>query len=52
VTLALIGFAIHLRGGWSLAAIQWNSYPENVDRHPERNWDWTDPPFLRTHVKQ
>jgi hypothetical protein len=47
VTLALIGFAIHLRGGWSLAVIEWNVKPVNIDQHPERNWDWTDPPFLR-----
>jgi hypothetical protein len=47
VTLALVGFAIHLRGGWSLAVIEWNVNPVNIDQHPERNWDWTDPPFLR-----
>lgn len=47
VMLALIGFAIHLRGGWSLAVIQWNIDPKNIDLHPERNWDWGDPPFLR-----
>jgi hypothetical protein len=47
VTFALIGFAIHLRGGWSLAVIEWNVKPVNIDQHPERNWDWQDPPFLR-----
>jgi hypothetical protein len=47
VTFALIGFAIHLRGGWSQAVIQWNVDPVNIDAHPERNWDWSDPPFLR-----
>ncbi len=50
VTCALIGFAIHVRGGWSEAVIQWNSYPQNVDQHPERNWDWKDLSFLRTQV--
>jgi len=47
IVCALIGFAIHVRGGWSMAVIQWNSYPQNVDQHPSRNWDWSDPPFLR-----
>jgi len=51
VTLALIGFAIHLRGGWSQAVIQWNVDPVNIDAHPERNWDWSDPPFLRWRVR-
>lgn len=47
VALALIGFAIHVRGGWSLAVIEWNVKPVNIDQHPQRNWDWSDPPFLR-----
>lgn len=47
VGLALVGLAIHLRGGWSLAVIRWNVDPVNIDQHPERNWDWRDPPFLR-----
>ncbi len=51
ITLALIGFAIHVRGGWSMAVIQWNVDPTNIDQHPERNWDYSDPPFLRWRVK-
>jgi hypothetical protein len=47
ITLALAGFAIHLRGGWSQAVFEWNVSPTNIDRHPERNWDWSDPQFLR-----
>jgi len=47
VALALIGLAIHLRGGWSIAVYRWNVDPVNIDAHPERNWDWTDPQFLR-----
>lgn len=47
VTLALIGMAIHLRGGWSVSVIRWNVDPANIDQHPERNWNWSDPPFLR-----
>jgi len=44
---ALIGLAMHLRGGWSDAVYKWNVSPVSVDQHPERNWDWSDPPFLR-----
>ncbi len=47
VVLALVGFAMHLRGGWSPAVYEWNVKPTDVDHHPERNWDWSDPPFLR-----
>ena len=47
VALALIGFGMHLRGGWSGAVYEWNVTPNDIDRHPERNWDWSDPPFLR-----
>jgi hypothetical protein len=47
VVLALLGMAIHLRGGWSTAVYQWNVDPVNIDAHPERNWDWSDPQFLR-----
>jgi hypothetical protein len=25
----------------------WNEHPNNVDRHPERLWDWSDPQILR-----
>jgi hypothetical protein len=47
VTLALIGFGMHLRGGWSSAVYEWNITPNDIDQHPDRNWDWSDPPFLR-----
>lgn len=47
VACALISLAMHLRGGWSTAVYEWNVKPVSVDRHPERNWDWSDPPFLR-----
>jgi hypothetical protein len=47
----LIGLAIHVRAGWSIAVWQWNSTPVHVNDHPERNWDWRDPPFLRRSEK-
>ncbi len=49
VALALAGCAIHLRGGWSEAVYRWNVDPQNIDQHPERNWNWRDPQFLRLH---
>jgi hypothetical protein len=52
LALVLLGCAIHLRGGWSGAVYRWNVDPANVDQHPERNWDWRDPPFLRVHFKE
>lgn len=47
VTCALIGLAVHLRGGWSAQVYRWNATPVNIDQHPGRNWDWRDPQFLR-----
>jgi hypothetical protein len=45
--LAFLGLVLHLLGGWSQAVYEWNSSPMSIDAHPERNWDWRDPPFLR-----
>jgi hypothetical protein len=44
---ALAGAVIHFRGGWSAAVYRWNVQPANVDAHPNRVWDWSDPQFLR-----
>jgi hypothetical protein len=44
---AVISFAIHLRGAASWAPYLWNSEPVDVDLHPNRVWDWSDPQFLR-----
>ncbi len=47
-SLALgMSFLIHARGAWSYQPHLWNTKPLNVDLHPERLWDWQDPPFLR-----
>jgi len=51
LTLAFIGLALHLRGGWSGEVYRWNTWPNDIDHHPERNWDWSDPPFLRGIVR-
>jgi hypothetical protein len=44
---ALIGLAMHLRGGWSPAVYEWSVKPVSLSERPERVWDWTDPSFLR-----
>lgn len=45
-TLAIALF-IHARGAYSIAVHEWNAFPVDVNRAPERVWDWSDPPFLR-----
>lgn len=41
------GVAIHAKGAFVRRAYLWNTTPQNVDDHPERVWDWSDPAFLR-----
>lgn len=38
---------VHFHGATDVRAYNWNWDPVNVDDHPERLWDWTDPQFLR-----
>jgi hypothetical protein len=47
VACALIGLAMHLRGGWSEAVYEWSVKPVKIGQRLERLWDWSDPPFLR-----
>ena len=47
VILSVLSIGIHFSGSWHWAAYLWNTTPSNVDDHPERLWDWEDPPFLR-----
>jgi hypothetical protein len=44
--LALLSLAIHVHGASSRKVYQWNSTPVDLDLHPERLWDWSDPQFL------
>jgi hypothetical protein len=46
--LAAASLAIHAQGAWRAAPMDWNVLPDNIDQHPSRLWDWSDPPFLRT----
>ncbi|MBS1493852.1 MAG: hypothetical protein JST55_10085 [Bacteroidetes bacterium] len=46
--LITISFLIHTRGALDVKVwIEWNGKPNDIDTHPERMWDWKDPPFLR-----
>jgi hypothetical protein len=41
------GLWVHSKGAWRIAVHSWNLQPLSVDLHPQRVWDWSDPPFLR-----
>lgn len=47
IIFALLSLAMHLQGAANWATVYWNVDPSNVDTHPQRLWDWSDPPFLR-----
>lgn len=47
VILTIASIGIHWRGVSSNGALQWNSVPVDVDKHPHRLWDWGDLAFLR-----
>jgi len=48
VALLALSILINLRGATASATWRWNLYPQNVDHHPERVWDWRRPQFLAT----
>jgi len=47
VCLTAVSFFIHFRGANHWSTWWWNAKPNNIDRHPERLWDWNDIQFLR-----
>lgn len=51
--LICISFYMHFWGSvHGLSQYYWNTTPNNIDEHPERLWDWSDPPFLRGIIKK
>jgi hypothetical protein len=48
VAAGLIALSVLIHGGGAISdrAHEWNAVPVNVDRAPERVWDWRDPQFL------
>jgi hypothetical protein len=49
--LLALSILINMRGATASAAWRWNLYPQNVDQHPERVWDWRHPQFLATQAE-
>ena len=47
VLLSGVSFFMHAHGALDFSGYAWNVDPVSVDEHPERLWDWRDPPFLR-----
>jgi hypothetical protein len=45
--LALVSMTIHAQGAIRYATWEWNYVPTNIDLHPGRAWDWSDPQFAR-----
>jgi hypothetical protein len=43
----LASFFIHSRGATSGYVYAWNEYPVDIDKAPERIWNWRDIQFLR-----
>jgi hypothetical protein len=46
VTVCFSAFT-HSMGAASWATVDWNGRPADVDTHPSRIWDYSDPPFAR-----
>ncbi len=44
---ALCSVLINANGGLNKSAFMWNIIPVNIDDHPQRLWDWSDPQFAR-----
>ena len=48
IVLVIASLYIHTRAAISFRVWNdWNGVPNDIDYHPERIWDWKDPPFLR-----
>jgi len=45
----LISFYINISGAVNMETYLWNLKPNNIDNTPERNWNWSDPPFFRDY---
>ncbi len=44
--LLLVSVFINARGAMSHHTWLWNTRPKQIDRYPERLWDWREPQFL------
>ena len=48
--LLLLSVVINTLGATSHATWLWNLRPQEIDRHPERLWDWRQPQFLAKYL--
>ncbi len=48
--LTAVSVFMQFQGACQWECIRWNVVPNDVRQHPERIWDWKDPPFLRESV--
>jgi hypothetical protein len=48
--LLLLSIVINTLGATSHATWLWNLRPQEIDRHPERLWDWRQPQFLAKYL--
>ena len=44
---AAASLLIHAQGAYTAAAGRWNVVPVDIDKKPERIWDWSDLQFTR-----
>lgn len=44
--ICLFSVLVHFHGAISYAASHWNTVPTNIDKHPQRLWDWAKPQYL------
>jgi hypothetical protein len=44
--LLMLSVAIHARGALSWDTVLWNYFPIDVDKRPQRVWDWRDAQFV------
>ena len=44
--LLFVSIAINALGAADRNTSLWNVQPQNIDSHPDRNWDWRQPQFL------
>ena len=47
VAALVMGIAFHGAGATLVGPMHWTGVPADIDKHPERVWDWGDPQFLR-----
>jgi hypothetical protein len=50
ILLAICSIWINAQGATAIASWTWNSEPNDIDRNPQRLWDWHRPQFLAEYI--